>query len=123
MAAPRHDGPKGVDAGRIYGIVGNASGTLSIASAGSQVTLRIDGEAAGDGLGGAGIAMLDFNGDGIEDLATSASTSDPNGNANAGAAYVTFNNGRDNIVDRFVLRIQGAAAGDNLGLAIVRTSR
>jgi hypothetical protein len=51
---------------------------------------RINGAAVGDKLGYSVSSAGDFNGDGFDDLIVGAPDADPNGNTDAGSAYVIF---------------------------------
>ena len=51
---------------------------------------RINGAAVGDKLGYSVSSAGDFNGDGFDDLIVGAPHADPNGNTDAGSAYVIF---------------------------------
>nr|WP_285292760.1 FG-GAP-like repeat-containing protein [Aureimonas altamirensis] len=50
----------------------------------------LDGESAGDGLGGAVTYLGDINGDGLVDYAVSAPNGDPASRTNAGRTYVVY---------------------------------
>jgi cysteine-rich repeat protein len=82
MGAPGHDAA-GTDAGAIFILPGGSlSGTIDLSTAGA---VRIDGAAAGDGLGVVA-AVGDLSGDGQPDLLTGAPLHNgPNGSKSGGA--------------------------------------
>jgi FG-GAP repeat len=83
---------------------------------------RIDGAAAGDGLGSAIASIGDQNGDGIPDLAIGESAASPAGRGHAGAVVVVA--GQHSYATRDLAgapplqRISGAMAGAGLGASI-----
>ena len=83
---------------------------------------RIDGAAAGDGLGSSLASVGDQNGDGRPDLAIGASAASPNGRSGAGEVLVVPGQAgsatRDLAVSPPLQRIAGAMAGAGLGAAI-----
>jgi Ca2+-binding RTX toxin-like protein len=118
---------KAAGAGAAYVVFGRPDqGTIDVKSLGAG-GFRIDGAAAGDSLTssfaaqGAGAAG-DVNGDGLADLIVAASTADNNG-TDSGSAWVVFGKASPDPVDLAALgsggfRIDGAAAGDELGKAV-----
>ena len=107
------------------------SDTRNTCCIGSACTLfnpngfTLEGTNANDNTGMT-VAMIDINGDGLDDMVVGAPNADPGGRVDAGAVYVTF--GTRTIytaalsgsslsgTNGFV--IQGAVAGDHLGSAL-----
>jgi hypothetical protein len=83
---------------------------------------RIDGAAAGDGLGSSLASVGDQNGDGIPDLAIGESAASPAGRSSAGAVVVVAGQHgsatRDLATVPPLQRIDGAMAGAGLGASI-----
>ncbi len=83
---------------------------------------RIDGAAAGDGLGSSLAGVGDQNGDGIPDIAIGASGASPGGRASAGEVVVVagqHGSATDDLATAPPLqRIDGAMAGAGLGASI-----
>lgn len=102
----------------VFGKRGTAA--IDLASLGER-GFRIDGTAAGDQAGFSVSDAGDVNGDGSPDVTIGAFLADPQGRANAGAAYVVFGRGAgggtvdlaDPGDDGFEL--SGAAPGDRTG--------
>ena len=103
------------------------SSLLPVNGGDGSLGFACDGVAAGD-LSGRGLSPAgDVNGDGIEDLIIGAPRADPNGQAQAGSAYVVF--GRElgsgapfgaslelsSLDGTNGFRIDGVAGGDNAG--------
>ncbi len=74
--------PQGAENGAAYLVLGPVSGWISLTESSAGVT----GEDAGDRLG-KGLAAIDTNGDGLDELVVGAREEDEGG-SNAGAAYV-----------------------------------
>jgi FG-GAP repeat protein len=83
---------------------------------------RIDGAAAGDGIGSSLASAGDQNRDGRPDLAIGASAASPNGRSNAGEVIVVAGQSgsatRDLAASPPLQRVAGAAAGAGLGAAL-----
>ncbi len=84
---------------------------------------RIDGAAAADQAGEAVAGAGDVNGDGRADVLIGAERAGNNARPGSGSAYVVFGSSSSDTVDLANLgargfRIDGAAAGDALGLAV-----
>src|SRR5215212_9471303 len=118
---------KAAGAGAAYVVFGRADqGTVDVKSLGAG-GFRIDGAAAGDSLTSSfaaegASAAGDVNGDGLADLIVGASPADNNG-TDSGSAWVVFGKASPDPVDLAALgnggfRIDGAAAGDELGKAV-----
>lgn len=112
------------NAGSAYVVFGGSARTpLDLAAPGNRA-IRIDGAAAGDLLGSAVAGVGDVNGDGFADIVAGAPAADNNGRADSGSAYVVFGSASPTGVDLAapppgrVMRIDGAAAIDNLGSRI-----
>ncbi len=111
----------------IYGKAGNTRGTLDTSSLAAADGFIIQGDVAGDDLGGAVSGAGDINGDGIDDLIVGASLGD-DGEELAGEAYVIYGkagNTRGTLdttglaarsTDGFI--IQGDTWDDNLGQSV-----
>ena len=124
------------NAGAAYVIFGRADGwsDIDLASSTDFVSgttgFRIEGAAAFDLLGFSVSNLGDINGDGIDDFIVGADEADPNSRSNSGAAYVIFGRAAGSAWPDIDLdsstefpsttgfRIEGAAAGDNLGNAV-----
>src|SRR5215475_2924466 len=79
-------------AGSAVVIFGKTSGwsNIDLANPAPGDGFRIDGAAAGDQAGYSVSSAGDFNGDGFDDLIIGAPHADPNGQTDAGSAYVIF---------------------------------
>lgn len=90
-------------AGQIYVVFGRTGGrddggfeaTLDLDTLDGSQGFTIEGAAAADNAGLSASAAGDVNGDGVADLIVGAPGADPDGNANAGTAYVIFGRGND----------------------------
>jgi len=94
----------GYDAGRAYVIYGSDSqlpNPLNLATLDGDRGFAIDGEVAEDLAGLPVSSAGDFNGDGIDDLLTSAFDADSGGNESSGRSYVLFGRADDLFGDRF----------------------
>jgi FG-GAP repeat/RTX calcium-binding nonapeptide repeat (4 copies) len=81
-----------VDAGSVfllYGRAGTWGATVNVTTLDSSAGLRIDGTAAGDGLGFSVAGVGDLNNDGVGDFVIGAAAADAGG-ADSGAAYVIY---------------------------------
>ena len=116
----------GVDSGAAYVVWGRATDTPVVLTAATAGTagFRIVGEAAGDAVGTALVAIADLNGDGKAEILVSAPGNDAGG-TDAGAAYVVFGKASGtavNLDDVAIgiggFRITGARAGDQAGLRV-----
>ena len=102
--------------GSAYVVYGKSSAsTIDLAALGEQ-GIRIDGAAAGDGVG-ASVAAGDVNADGQRDVLVGATFADNNGRQGSGSLYVLSNVGSGTGIDLAapggaVVRIDGAAALD-----------
>ncbi len=124
--------PNGLeDAGSVYVVFGqanNAIPTLDLSELDGTNGFRIDGLSTDDRLGQGLAGDMDLNGDEVDDLVIGAHFADPNGNADAGSAYVIFGSttGFGEVFDLASLNgtngfvINGENAGDQLGRAIDR---
>ena len=90
IGAPAHFATGG--AGSAYVIFGKAGGLSNVdpAHLAPGDGFRIHGAAAGDEAGYSVASAGDFNGDGFDDLIIGAPGADPNGQTDAGSAYVIF---------------------------------
>jgi hypothetical protein len=96
--------PNGSEAGRAYVVFGSDSqlpNPLNLATLSGERGFAVNGEAAGDLAGLPVSGAGDFNGDGIDDLLTSALDADAGGNASSGRSYVVFGRGDRLFGDRF----------------------
>ena len=76
--------------GRDTGIAGQLPATISVTALNRATGVRVHGASAGE-LSGFQVATAgDVNGDGVDDLITSAIRSDPGGETDAGTVYVVF---------------------------------
>lgn len=73
----------------LYGNSGGFSTSTNLSSLTPAAGFKINDAVAGDHAG-TGVAFGDINGDGYDDAVVGAMTADPNGEWNAGAAYVIF---------------------------------
>ncbi|MCB0873616.1 MAG: FG-GAP repeat protein, partial [Thermoleophilia bacterium] len=112
------------DSGSAYVVFGTAtSTTVDLAALGTK-GFRIDGAAAGDGLGQASVGLTDLNWDGYEDIAIAAPGADNNGRAGSGSVYVIYGKADSSTIDLANTgtwtgyRIDGQAAGDAFGSAV-----
>ena len=82
-----------IDSGASYIIFGKSSGftDIDLANLSLQQGFKILGAAAYDQSGCSVSIAGDFNGDGYADIIIGASSADPYGRSNAGAAYIIFN--------------------------------
>lgn len=89
IGAPGADPNGNSGAGECYIVFGSGIGfpaSLDLATLDGSNGLRLDGPAAGDGIGNRVAAAGDVNGDGIEDVIIGA----PTANGRVGASYVVF---------------------------------
>jgi len=94
----------GYDAGRAYVIYGSDSqlpNPLNLATLDGDRGFVINGEVAEDLAGLPVSSAGDFNGDGIDDLLTSALDADSGGNESSGRSYLLFGRGDGLFSDRF----------------------
>ncbi|MFN8109176.1 MAG: FG-GAP-like repeat-containing protein [Thermoleophilia bacterium] len=116
--------PRGrVDAGTVFVAFGPFTGP-SIDLGSSPNVMRIDGAIAGDWVGVGVASAGDVNGDGRPDLLVGANQTDNNGRINSGSVYLIWGSADRSSVDLGNLggrgiRIDGAAAGDELGASSV----
>ncbi len=89
--------PNGENTGAAYVVFGGAgvgsSGTIELGSLTGSAGFVVAGVAEDDDAGFAVSGAGDVNGDGFADLLVGARGADPNGNYEAGAAYVVFGGG------------------------------
>ncbi|MFO0996629.1 MAG: Ig-like domain-containing protein [Alphaproteobacteria bacterium] len=96
---------------------------LSLSNLNGSSGFKITAAGAGDGLGGSVSTAGDINGDGFADVLVGASTADPIGRTDAGAAYVVYGKASGSAVDLSTLssatgfRIIGAT-GSQFGTAV-----
>ncbi|MEQ1816168.1 MAG: hypothetical protein ABL861_06810 [Nitrosomonas sp.] len=93
MIGARFAGSGDDNRGSSYLVYGKASGfsaDFDLSSLDSSNGFRLDGIAAGDGLGTSVSSAGDLNGDGFADLIVSASNADPDGRSSSGSSYVLF---------------------------------
>ncbi len=116
-------------AGSSYVIFGKTSGwtaTLALSSLNGTNGFRIDGVTASDDSGGSVASAGDINGDGVGDLIVGARNADPGGLGIAGSSYVVFGKtsawtatlALSSLNGTNGFRIDGAAAGDNVGFSV-----
>jgi hypothetical protein len=89
IGAPNNDNGSGVDAGKVYIILGKASGWTKNTSL-SNADIIFQGEGAGDYAGRRIDGIDDINGDNIDDFAIGAPDNDNNGFTNNGRTYMYF---------------------------------
>jgi hypothetical protein len=132
VSAPGADVNGRADAGAAYVVFGGAAADLDLASLGLR-GYRIEGAQPGDTVFGVpaaadrptGASSRDVNGDALGDFVLGAPKADPAGRADAGSVYVVFGSPAAGNVDLRNLgtrgfRVDGAAAGDQAGLAVAR---
>lgn len=112
------------DSGSAYVVFGQTStSTIDLAGLGS-LGFRIDGAAAGDATGTAVAGAGDVNGDNRPDVLVGANGADNNGRPSSGSAYLVHGQAATSTIDLQSLstsqgfRIDGAAVGDELGIAV-----
>ncbi|MBF0400894.1 MAG: FG-GAP repeat protein [Magnetococcales bacterium] len=116
------------NAGSGYVLFGQGTGfhsAVSLSSLNGSNGFRLDGVAAGDGLGRIASAG-DVNGDGFDDLIVGAAGADPNGLAGAGSSYVIFGkmSGFGSAIQLSTLdgstgfRLDGSKAGAAVGVSV-----
>lgn len=111
------------DSGSAYVVFGSATPVGVDLSALGAAGFRIDGQAPGDRAGAAVAGAGDLNGDGRDDVIVGAANADNGGLSASGSAHVVFGSAAPTGVDLATLgaagiRIDGAAAGDRLGLSV-----
>jgi hypothetical protein len=124
IGARRTDGNGRADSGSVLVVFGRAAPTSLDLGAPGAADVRIEGAAAGDGVGGVLAHAGDVNGDGFGDLILGVPDAGNNGRAASGSAYVVF--GGANLpasIDLASLgargfRIDGAATLDAAGIAV-----
>jgi hypothetical protein len=129
VAAPHASNNSRAQSGSVYVVYGGRGlagvDLLNLGPAG----FRIDGAAAGDAAGKAVAAAGDVNGDGVDDLIVGAPFADQNGHSASGSVYVIYGQRTADLAELDLasitttpssrgLRIDGAAASDNLGTSI-----
>ncbi|HZN31836.1 MAG TPA: hypothetical protein VFB88_20950 [Xanthobacteraceae bacterium] len=92
IGAPSPSSFPGQGGGSAFVVFGKTGGlsNMDLANLGPGDGFRINGAAVGDEAGYSVSSAGDFNGDGYGDLIIGAPYADPNGNTNAGSAYVIF---------------------------------
>jgi hypothetical protein len=92
IGAPEPLSFSGQGGGSAFVVFGKAGGlsNMDLANLTPADGFRINGAAVGDKLGYSVSSAGDFNGDGFDDLIVGAPDADPNGNTDAGSAYVIF---------------------------------
>ncbi|MCH7999831.1 MAG: VCBS repeat-containing protein [Chloroflexi bacterium] len=119
LLGAHHAGPGGkAEAGEAYVVFGSATlaGTVDLATA-TDIAI-VQGEKAGDLLGGA-VGSGDISGDGVADFLLGAHFADPLGRGTAGAVYGVYLpqiGALDLATTAADLTVYGAEAGDVLGL-------
>jgi hypothetical protein len=109
--------------GDVYVVLGRTSpGAVIDLGSQSGPSSRIFGGAADD-LFGWSVATLDFNGDGIGDIAVGSINYDAEGDTDAGRVYVipgatSFPSSRDMALGQFLVAYNGIDPVDNLGQAV-----
>lgn len=108
----------------VYGRTGVRPAVQSLGSLGPGVGFRVDGLAADDASGFA-LALTEVNGDGLDDLVIGTYGADPGGRTDAGTVHVLYGQpgsqaslSLTDITTPLGFRIEGANAGDALGLAL-----
>ena len=74
----------------IYGSLNPMSASFDVANIDETNGFTINSSIAGDGVGGSVSSAGDINGDGYDDLLIGAADADPNGDTDAGKAYVVY---------------------------------
>lgn len=125
-ATGRNVGPA-VRAGATYLVYGRTGARPAVQSLGGLAAgegFRVDGLAADDASGFA-LALTEVNGDGLDDLVIGTYGADPGGRADAGTVHVLYgqsparaNLSLADINAPLGFRVEGANAGDALGLAL-----
>lgn len=112
------------ESGSAYVVFGQTStSSIDLASLG-LLGFRIDGAAASDNAGVAVAGAGDVNGDNRPDLLVGANGADNNGRPSSGSAYLVHGQAATSTIDLQSLsasqgfRIDGAAVGDELGIAV-----
>ncbi|WGM39948.1 hypothetical protein [Caulobacter sp. NIBR1757] len=121
--------PNGANSGSAWVVFGRAGGfaaDLNLSTLDGTNGFQLNGAAAGDNAGTSVAGAGDVNGDGYADIVIGAEAIDPNGQNNAGGAYVVFGHGGTwnaeialgalNGTDGF--RINGELALDRAGRAV-----
>lgn len=97
------------------------TGLLNLGSPGAGIS-RVSAAAPGDRVGEAAVSVGDIDGDGARDLLIGAWQAKPFGRTLAGSAYLAFGPFRPGGLDLAgttnVVRIDGAAPGDGLGVSV-----
>lgn len=121
--------PSGANSGSAWVVFGKAGGwaaDLNLSALDGTNGFQLNGAATGDNVGTSVAGAGDVNADGYADIIIGAEALDPNGQSNAGGAYVVFGHGGAwsanialgalNGTDGF--RINGELAGDRAGRAV-----
>ncbi len=111
------------DSGSAYVVFGKATTTAVDLNALGAAGYRIDGAAAGDVLENVN-SIGDLNGDGKPEVLIGTDNAGANGRVNSGSAFVVWGKSTTTTIDLAALgsqgyRIDGAAAGDLTGQAVV----
>ena len=107
----------------VYVVFGSPSGdAVQLSQPGARGFAVTGMQGTPGGLGPIGFAVGDVNGDGVDDLGLGSPASDPAGRTDAGSAFVLYGSRDMGAADAGTLglrgfRIDGAEAGDHLGLA------
>ena len=109
--------------GSSYVVFGKTGTTAVDLNALGTAGFRIDGAAAGNGIGSSVAGAGDINGDGRAEVILGAPWADNNSRTNSGSSYVVFGKTGTTTVDLNALgaagfRIDGAAAGDGAGSSV-----
>ena len=116
------------EAGVTYVIFGHGGGNfpdIDLANTASYPGFRIFGGKGADISGASISSIIDFNGDGYNDLLIGASWASPNNRSHAGEAYVIFGHGGDHFPDidlanpiEFGFKILGGIPNSQTGAAV-----
>jgi hypothetical protein len=123
VGAPNAGNNGRAGSGSAYVFYGSAgAGVIDMASLGAR-GFRVDGATAGEGLGSSVASVGDVTADGLPDLLLGAPGAGNNAREGSGSAYVVPSPAAPTSLDMAapllgLLRIDGAAAGDNFGSSV-----